>query len=1303
MPFRRGLASGFALTALLVVVSFCPQRQIRAADYYLAPQGTGLGGTPTDNDETHPIDYSTTAVQTIIRTNPRAPGNNLVTLIFWPGTYLIDRLAQPYQTPAGRELELKAWLPADPPVLKFDVDHTDHEYQGAKPNHLFEGLAWGTWMLQFIPYSLSQDEPLARFEAHNLILDANWPEWALSNTGANPAYVSGFALGALRVQAQQGHIANVHIRNCGSNGITPTPYWSASGRECFPLFIEATYFGSGLWSIEDCEVSEFHALHGGYCTAIMVQAPNPGVGYDNLRVATVRRCQVRGNRDVIAFGSAASAGVTYSDNVVLNASRGLNHDTGEMRNFDFNNNILLDVGMLGNIGGAHWGPSGFVNYTIKDNAVRLRGVPLNQNYRSYEWISNTVGSLTAAMPVTDPALPIGRLETGYCVGLTLAGTDGVVFSNNRFTTRTMTDFYEPLPGGGNTDNARWTGVYRPHYDTSTPRLCTQTGSAVDNGEHNLLSSVAMDFTGLIGWPDFDPFPLESTYNGHAVFTNTFEEMAAIDYPPSGFMPDGWPGRVGRTGNGGQLVNVEEIQIGRPELTPTGDIELLARWVFHPTGASSTESWENQGGATAEALRLLVTDPEGDTSPVPAEPLGNWAKFTFSPTAGPGRYRLVVFNASNGAPFDPDESVWSWTEHLHGTTVRFERTPDVADDRRLNPGTLRISRSGPTTSVLSVEFKPVTDSVIRSAEPNVDFRVYVAGTTTEELFESGRYSVEIPAGYSEAVFDVLPKAYGNPDEAEYEVAYFQLLPAEGYTVASPAVDTTRVPDTDIVAVTFWDGPKYRLHPLDHIEYGGGASMAGGMGSGFATEEAIAAEPATLLDTNPPDEGKVELDAAVTGWPGPVEEALAQQLIAEGADPGPILDWWHPDVQAAMGVPGMPITDREAATEPVTVAFDDGILLSGQAALYTFAYGINNFGTGGSPLPKISGWAYMDNLTRPTGWWQAPAYDHLNPVASTFLVCIFYGVDDTGNLVGNDGPDACYYDAASGVLEVLGPLIENATARGNALSPNGSYAVGYSRDLINGQYWYFRPVRWYRSGTVWLPAEDLGSTDGILMRTAYAEDVKDDGVTVGRTFYPPSPGGYRAFRTPPDPGKITSSDDLLPLVRPQTDSPSLQHNAAYGINASGEVVGSSDTHYNRGGTWVVEKRAAFWKSTAGDPGFTLGVLQPNLGGSSTLNPGQSEAWAVNQREYGATVVGTGWATPTGEDRAFVCDVGFEVSGGTPSIDRMLNLNDPHLTLIEESGWVLQKAEDINDEGWIVGYGSLNGYRHGFLLVPYTISSQ
>ena len=54
-------------------------------------------------------------------------------------------------------------------------------------------------------------------------------------------------------------------------------------------------------------------------------------------------------------------------------------------------------------------------------------------------------------------------------------------------------------------------------------------------------------------------------------------------------------------------------------------------------------------------------------------------------------------------------------------------------------------------------------------------------------------------------------------------------------------------------------------------------------------------------------------------------------------------------------------------------------------------------------------------------------------------------------------------------------------------------------------------------------------------------------------------------------------------------------------------------------------------------------------------------------------------------------FEIRRKQRARVRTLDLND----LIHTPGWVLNFATSINDSAQIVGYGTLNGVAHGFLL--------
>ena len=51
-------------------------------------------------------------------------------------------------------------------------------------------------------------------------------------------------------------------------------------------------------------------------------------------------------------------------------------------------------------------------------------------------------------------------------------------------------------------------------------------------------------------------------------------------------------------------------------------------------------------------------------------------------------------------------------------------------------------------------------------------------------------------------------------------------------------------------------------------------------------------------------------------------------------------------------------------------------------------------------------------------------------------------------------------------------------------------------------------------------------------------------------------------------------------------------------------------------------------------------------------------------------------------------------------MKNLNDPAL-VSPLTGWMLTQAEDISDQGYIVGWGTLNGVTRAFLLTPSTLN--
>ncbi len=83
--------------------------------------------------------------------------------------------------------------------------------------------------------------------------------------------------------------------------------------------------------------------------------------------------------------------------------------------------------------------------------------------------------------------------------------------------------------------------------------------------------------------------------------------------------------------------------------------------------------------------------------------------------------------------------------------------------------------------------------------------------------------------------------------------------------------------------------------------------------------------------------------------------------------------------------------------------------------------------------------------------------------------------------------------------------------------------------------------------------------------------------------------------------------------------------------------------------------------------------------TLGGATSDALAINER---GDVVGTS-STSAGSPRAFLWRNG--------------TLTDLNNALAANSGWILESATSISDGGQIVGIGTLNGVRRGFLLTP------
>ncbi len=165
-------------------------------------------------------------------------------------------------------------------------------------------------------------------------------------------------------------------------------------------------------------------------------------------------------------------------------------------------------------------------------------------------------------------------------------------------------------------------------------------------------------------------------------------------------------------------------------------------------------------------------------------------------------------------------------------------------------------------------------------------------------------------------------------------------------------------------------------------------------------------------------------------------------------------------------------------------------------------------------------------------------------------------------------------------------------------------------------------------------------------------------------------------------------------------------AFGINDSGQVVGES---YTRGP--FVKRRPFIWEN-----GFmtALGNLGQDDGAAESINElGQVVGWSRrDDRSWGrrhaflwfqGDMVDLG---TLGGDESYAKDVNDlglvvgEAAGEDGPFAAFLwqgGMVDLHLLIPEGSGWNLRTATAINNKGWIVGYGTLNGNPKAFLLRP------
>jgi probable HAF family extracellular repeat protein len=267
---------------------------------------------------------------------------------------------------------------------------------------------------------------------------------------------------------------------------------------------------------------------------------------------------------------------------------------------------------------------------------------------------------------------------------------------------------------------------------------------------------------------------------------------------------------------------------------------------------------------------------------------------------------------------------------------------------------------------------------------------------------------------------------------------------------------------------------------------------------------------------------------------------------------------------------------------------------------------------------------------------------------------------------------------GVITDLGPL-GGTNSYGTSINLFGQVA-GFS-DMTNGPRAFV-----FRDGV----AQRLETLAGL---DHYAFGINDAGWVVG---YVSLPAGDQAFVF--DGVEATLLGTLGGL-----------NSYAYAINSIGFVVGSSTMAGEAG------RHAMAWD---GIELLDLNVLMPAPNGWEL-----EEARAINDQR-----LMTGWGLLHGSRRAFLFNQGTVTDLGTLAegrASRGLGINnagevvgtaevapkgEPHAFiwrngqmrdvndfLGRNSGWELREARGINDGGQIVGWGSVRGREHAFLLIP------
>jgi probable HAF family extracellular repeat protein len=274
------------------------------------------------------------------------------------------------------------------------------------------------------------------------------------------------------------------------------------------------------------------------------------------------------------------------------------------------------------------------------------------------------------------------------------------------------------------------------------------------------------------------------------------------------------------------------------------------------------------------------------------------------------------------------------------------------------------------------------------------------------------------------------------------------------------------------------------------------------------------------------------------------------------------------------------------------------------------------------------------------WQNGSMQDLGSLGGDYPYAYAYGINSAGQVTG-------YTSTSGGAGHAF--LWQNGSMQD--LGTLGGWSYGYGINSAGQVTGYsgtsvhtFRAFLW-QNGFM----QDLGTLGG---QNSYGYGINDAGQVVGSAYTNTGGSVLHAFLW-----QNGSMQDLGTLGGGSSE--------AYGVNSAGQVVGYANTSTGA-------QFAFLWQN---------GSMQ-NLGSLG----GYSSATGINSA---GQVVGAS-ATSTGAQDAFLWQNGT-----------MYDLKN--LLFNQNSGWVLQAAQGINDAGQIAGYGyNPSGQIHAFLLNPLPVGS-